>query len=180
MTDELRRVVAAAAVRDPQTVDAAHHALPPAIDGVVLHRPVVHADHRGSLTLVDVGPPVFVEPIVQMHESIIRPGRIKGWAMHTTYDDRYLITQSYLRVGLFDGRHGSPTEGAVVQIFFTPETPGLLRIPAGVWHADQNWGQTPARVLVMPSRPYTADAPDKARIDPHAGVIPFDWSLPDY
>jgi hypothetical protein len=31
----------------------------------------------------------------------------------------------------------------------------------------------------FPTRAYDAAAPDKFRIDPHSGAIPFDWSLPD-
>ncbi len=27
--------------------------------------------------------------------------------------------------------------------------------------------------------PYNREAPDKYRLDPHSGEIPFDWSLPD-
>ena len=31
----------------------------------------------------------------------------------------------------------------------------------------------------FPTRPYDADAPDKYRVDPHSGTIPFDWELRD-
>ncbi len=34
-------------------------------------------------------------------------------------------------------------------------------------------------VMNYPTRPYDPDVPDKYRIDPHAGVIPFDWSVRD-
>ena len=31
----------------------------------------------------------------------------------------------------------------------------------------------------FPTEPYDRETPDKYRIDPHSGEIPFDWSLPD-
>jgi dTDP-4-dehydrorhamnose 3,5-epimerase len=48
-----------------------------------------------------------------------------------------------------------------------------------VWHADQNYGETEARLVNFPTVPYDAAEPDKQRIDPHAGVIPFDWAIRD-
>ena len=31
----------------------------------------------------------------------------------------------------------------------------------------------------FPTRPYDHAEPDKYRIDPHSGLIPFDFTLPD-
>jgi dTDP-4-dehydrorhamnose 3,5-epimerase-like enzyme len=55
----------------------------------------------------------------------------------------------------------------------------MLRIPTGVWHANQNWGDTDALFINFPTEPHSYESPDKYRIDPHDGTIPFDWSLPD-
>ena len=49
----------------------------------------------------------------------------------------------------------------------------------GVWHADQNTGDVDAAILNFPTRAYDREDPDKHRIDPHSGEIPFDWSLRD-
>ena len=46
-------------------------------------------------------------------------------------------------------------------------------------HADQNIGDREARLLNFPTRPYDRADPDKYRIDPHSGAIPFDWELRD-
>ena len=99
--------------------------------------------------------------------------------MHDLQTDRYFVPRGQIRVALFDGREDSPTRGAVHEVYFTPATPGLVRIPPGVWHADQNWGESDAIVTNFPTVPYDPDLPDKYRIDPHAGVIPFDWTLRD-
>ena len=99
--------------------------------------------------------------------------------MHEHQADRYMISSGDIRVALFDGREDSPTAGAIVELYFGERNPGLLRIPTGVWHADQNWGETDARIVNFPTRAYNPEAPDKHRIDPHSGVIPFDWTLRD-
>jgi dTDP-4-dehydrorhamnose 3,5-epimerase len=65
------------------------------------------------------------------------------------------------------------------QIHFADESPVVLRIPPGVWHADQNTGTTEAIVVNFPTRPYDRAEPDEYRTDPHEGEIPFDFTLRD-
>jgi hypothetical protein len=40
-------------------------------------------------------------------------------------------------------------------------------------------GETEARIVNFPTRPYDHESPDKYRIDPHSAMIPFDWELRD-
>lgn len=172
--------VAQAAERDARTVDTAGRLLPPSIEGVRVKRLTTHVDHRGSLTaLLDARDPFWEEPIVYAYEFTINPGRIKGWGVHQKQTDRYFASDGNIRVVLFDGRQHSPTAGSLVALHFSDRSPGLVSIPPGVWHADQNWGTTKARVLNFPTRPYNPDDPDKSRIEPHSGIIPFDWELRD-
>jgi dTDP-4-dehydrorhamnose 3,5-epimerase len=179
-SEEVLEQIARVAQKDVSSVDADSRELPAEIEGVVLERLRTHADHRGALTpMLDLNRPFWAEPVVYAYEFTIRPGRIKGWGMHEFQADRYVITNGNVRVVLFDGRDDSPSGGRTAQFFFTEATPGTLRIPPGVWHADQNWGETIARLLNFPTRPYNPDSPDKHRIDPHSGAIPFDWRLPD-
>jgi len=168
------------AERDRQTVDASGRELGPQIEGVLLKRLVRLADHRGSLAVViDLREPFWAEPVVYAYEFTILPGRIKGWGMHELQTDRYVVSSGNIRVVLYDGRVESETHGRIEQFFFTPSTGGLLMIPPGVWHADQNWGETEARIVNFPTRPYDHESPDKYRIDPHSAMIPFDWELRD-
>jgi dTDP-4-dehydrorhamnose 3,5-epimerase len=168
------------ATRDQPTVDASSRELGMGIEGVDLRRLTSHADPRGALTpVLDSRDPFWSEPIVYAYRITIRPGRIKGWGMHELQADRYFVSGGNVRVALFDGRSESTTTGRIAEVHFTDLTPGLLRIPPGVWHADQNWGETEAHVINFPTRAYDPDAPDKFRIDPHDGTIPFDWSIRD-
>jgi dTDP-4-dehydrorhamnose 3,5-epimerase len=138
------------------------------------------ADDRGTLTeLVDLESDFWSEPIVHAYRITIRPGRIKGWGMHKHQADRYVVTSANLRVVLFDGRTASPTFHSLKQFHFGPGDPALLRIPPGVWHADQNYGDEDATIINFPTRAYDPSNPDKFRIDPDSGEIPFDWDLPN-
>ncbi len=151
----------------------------PSIDGVELVRLTTHVDHRGSLTPIMGDPSFWSEPVVHAYRITIRPGRIKGWGMHKLQADRYCIAAGDLRVVLFDGRVESRSHGEYDVFAFGSETPALLRIPPGVWHADQNTGDEDVEIVNFPTRAYDADDPDKYRIDPHSGEIPFDWTLRD-
>jgi len=150
------------------------------IDGVELVRVTPYVDHRGALTeVVNFDHPFWREEVVYAYCFTIGPGRIKGWGMHKLQTDRYAIVNGSVRVVLFDGRSESPTQGLVDVRQLTGEAPSLLASPPGVWHADQNWGDDDALIFNFPTRPYDPTSPDKFRLDPHSGEIPFDWSLPD-
>lgn len=172
--------VARAARREPRTVDSEGRRLAPPIDGVVVKRLTVHLDHRGDLApFLDGRDPFWAEPVVYAYRISINPGVIKGWGMHEHQADRYLAADGRVRVVLFDGRRDSPTAGELAELQFGERNPGLVLIPPGVWHADQNWGDAPAHIVNFPTRAYDPEHPDKFRIDPHSGVIPFDWTLRD-
>lgn len=160
--------------QDAQTVDVTGQALPPKIPGVEVRRLTTHADHRGALTAFIDGSEFWAEPIVYAYRFSILPGRIKGWGMHRKQTDRYFIVSGNVRVVLHD-----PASGIFEQFYFTDATPGLVKIPPGIWHADQNFGPTEAHVCNFPTRAYDPLDPDKFRIAPHSGELAFDWSLPD-
>lgn len=150
------------------------------IEGVEIQRLTPLVDHRGSLMeVVNLDWPFWREPIVHCYEIAIAPGRIKGWGMHKLQADRYVVSAASMRVVLYDGRVGSPTQQRLVQFHFSDRSPGLLRIPPGVWHADQNTGDDTARFVNFPTRAYDPAHPDKYRLDPHSNAIPFDWELRD-
>ncbi len=179
-TAQALRAAEKAAVRDSPTVDKDSRALASGIVGVEVKRLAVHADPRGVLTpVLDARDPFWDEPIVYAYRFSILPERIKGWGKHDLQTDRYFVVCGSVRVVLFDGREGSESAGEIVQVHFTDGTPGVVKIPPGVWHADQNWGDTEAHVINFPTHPYDPDQPDKYRIDPHGGAIAFDWSIRD-
>jgi dTDP-4-dehydrorhamnose 3,5-epimerase len=165
---------------DGPTVDSSGRRLSTGIEGVVYSRAVTHVDHRGTLTeALNFDDDFWDEAVVYAYHVTIRPGMIKGWGMHRKQADRYLVLAGSLRVVLHDARVRSPTYREFAQFDFSEVSPGRLLIPPGVWHADQNWGRTDALLINFPTRAYEHAAPDKHRIDPHSGVIPFDFALAD-
>ncbi len=141
------------------------------LEGVVAAAGVVHVDHRGTLMeTINFDDPFWDEPIVYAYAFTVAPGRIKGWGMHRHQTDRYAALAGKLRVVLYDGRPNSPTFQRFAEFHFSDEAPGFLRIPPGVWHADQNWGKTDAHIVNFPTHPYDHANPDKFRIDPHSDV----------
>jgi dTDP-4-dehydrorhamnose 3,5-epimerase len=150
------------------------------VAGVRVRRIHGYHDHRGALQpFLEMTDPFWDEPVVHGYLFTIRPGRIKGWGMHRRQADRYCVLNGDVRVALYDGREGSATYRHVCELFFTDATPGLVYIPQGVWHAAQNYGDSLARIFNLPTTRFDPADPDKYRIDPHSGEIPFDWRLPD-
>jgi dTDP-4-dehydrorhamnose 3,5-epimerase len=168
-------------LKDEQTVDDQGRELFSGVAGAEVVRLSPHADGRGWLIpFLDLGNPFWKdEPPVYAYAIMARPGVIKGWGMHRHQADRYFVSPGRLRVVLYDGREDSPTFQKYQQIWFSDETAGLVRIPAGVWHADQNWGDRDVTLINFPTRAYDPDDPDKFRLDPHGGEIPFDWTVRD-
>jgi dTDP-4-dehydrorhamnose 3,5-epimerase len=168
------------ASKDASTRDSQGRPSGPLIEGVVYERLQPHVDRRGELVeVVNFDHPFWSEPVVYAYCFTIAPGRIKGWGMHKLQADRYFIAAGCVRVVLYDGRVDSPTFERFNQFYFSDAARGLLRIPPGVWHADQNWGDEPATAINYPTRPFDHANPDKYRLDPHSSEIPFDWTLRD-
>lgn len=178
MTEPTEDEIVPDAPRDPPVAGADGGPSIP-IDGVMLRRLASIVDHRGSLLPLELDGPFWQAPVVHVYQFTIRPGRIKGWGMHRLQADRYFAANGRVRVVLHDGRVRSPTHGQFAEFHFSEQSPGLLYIPPGVWHADQNTGERDAVMMNFPTRAFDRLAPDKYRIDPHSGSIPFDWTLRD-
>ena len=123
---------------------------------MLIERPVRHVDHRGSLfEAVNPDHPFWSEPIVSCEWVVTAPGMIKGWGMHLESTDRYVLGSGRMRVVLYDGRLDSPTHGRIAQFHFSEQAPGWLRIPCGVWHANQNYGDVDATFVNFPTEAYS-------------------------
>ncbi len=149
------------------------------IEGVVVERPPLHVDHRGSLfEVVNLDHPFWSEPVVHCEWVVTSPGMVKGWGMHLESTDRYVVGAGRIRVVLHDGRVDSPSYRRFAQFHFGDQSPGWLRIPCGVWHANQNYGTTDAIFVNFPTEPYHYEDPDKYRVDPYdRAQIDFDWTI---
>lgn len=87
--DQLRRA--------KQTVTAAGTRVAQIIDGVKIKQTVTHQDERGSLGEIYNQSWNFDDvPMVHAYFVTIRPGRVKGWAIHEHQIDRYFFAMGLL------------------------------------------------------------------------------------
>lgn len=146
------------------------------IDGVWVHDIPTQMDERG--TLFEAFDPRWEwspGDMVSAHCFTIRPGMVKGWVLHETYDDRTLVLAGEMKLVLFDPRPDSPTAGQVDEIFLSGERRQIVRTPQNVWHAAQNIGISDLMVLDMPTRLYDYAAPDKHRLPLDTKLIPYSF-----
>jgi dTDP-4-dehydrorhamnose 3,5-epimerase len=171
----LSDIVAAEHVpRDSPSVTASGQSLVALIDGVRLRPLVTQVDERG--TLCEMFNPAWGfddTPLVYVYQVSLLPGRVKGWALHLEQDDRLFFAHGRLRVVLFDGRKASPSSRQINRLEVGELNRCLVRIPAGVYHAVHNIGETEAYFCNMPTAPYRHDHPDKFRLPLDNDVIPY-------
>jgi dTDP-4-dehydrorhamnose 3,5-epimerase len=141
--------------------------------GVSFHEVTTHIDDRGSLVeLYDPRWGWHDAPMVYSYCFTLRPGAIKGWAMHKKHEDRYFILIGELELVLYDDREGSPTRGMVSKIYLSELNRRLINIPAGIWHANRNIGGKDVVAVNFPTQPYDRSDPDKYRLPPNNDTIP--------
>jgi dTDP-4-dehydrorhamnose 3,5-epimerase len=159
---------------DQATVTPEGERLETLIDGVRVRPAKVQLDERGSLTEMYSEAWSFTdEPLRYVYQTTIRVGVVKGWVIHYEQDDRLFFDNGAVKVVLYDARAGSATYGAINELFFGSAKRALLRIPAGVFHAVANIGESEVRFVNLPTRPYRHERPDKARLPTDTDAIPY-------
>lgn len=146
------------------------------IDGVVLNPTAIIGDDRGViLELIDLSQPYWSEGAPYVYMGTCRPNRAKGWGMHKTHTDRYMVLSGEMVLVLYDAREESASFGTVQEFFLTRDGLNQLTIPAGVWHAHFNPGATDLIFANAPTKPYNHVDPDKWRLPIHNDVIPYQF-----
>ncbi len=144
------------------------------VDGAIFRSTTTHADGLGSVTeIFSVGWSFTDAPVVHVYEVTVRLGQIKGWVVHSTYDDRLYFANGCAKVALYDAREGSRTEGLVDVRFLGAHDRGLLVIPRGVYHAIRNVGASDLTFVNLPTRAYDYASPDKYRLSAESPAIPY-------
>jgi dTDP-4-dehydrorhamnose 3,5-epimerase len=172
-----------ASLRDQETVTEEGQSLQRYPSGVSVRPLLVHSDDRGEvMEMMDPRWGWHPAPLIFTYCSTIRPGWAKGWGMHRRHDDRYCLMRGRMKLVLFDPREDSPTKGMVSEIYLVEKSPVLVSIPIGVWHADENVGETEVIIVNFPTIPYDHADPDKYRLPLHTDLIPyrFDPSVRGY
>ncbi|HVT61457.1 MAG TPA: dTDP-4-dehydrorhamnose 3,5-epimerase family protein [Thermoanaerobaculia bacterium] len=161
-------------VKDAQSVTPEGVPVAPRIAGVAVRMATTHVDERGEICEIyspawGLGP----VPLVYVYQSLVRPGKVKGWVVHRLQDDRLFVSLGFIKIVLYDARSESPTLGMVNEILLSERNRGLVIVPQGVYHAVQNIGESDALFLNMPSLPYDHANPDKYRLPLDTDAIPY-------
>jgi dTDP-4-dehydrorhamnose 3,5-epimerase len=141
-------------------------------------RPVPHEDGTVSEVARASWPEINL-PIVQVHVTTTQPGRIRAWGLHRHSTDRLFVVSGLVSIVVYDGRHDSPTAGALNEFKVSERNPGLLVIAPNLYHGWKNIGTTEAFIINMPSSQYDYDHPDALDLPydaPEApDIVPFRW-----
>src|SRR4051812_39029945 len=163
-----------APVADRPTVTPEGERIEERIEDVRVRPAIVQSDERGSVTEIYSESWDFSDdPLVYVYQTTIRVGQKKGWVVHYDQADRLFFENGAVKVVLYDARAGSPTFGLVNELFFGSANRALLLIPAGVFHAVVNIGESELSFVNCPTRPYQHANPDKSRLPVDTDAIPY-------
>jgi len=169
------------AVRDRDDPDRAAGLPPDALDpDGTLHGLRVHVDARGAL-FEAWRRSWFGGEVAQAYVSVTAPGVVKGWHLHLSQTDRFVLVRGRIIVAVYDlrGTLGmQPADGdAVREVALDADlAPRSLTIPPGHAHGWINAGGGDAWTLNLCSSEY--DGRDEFRRAAHDGPAPgvvYDW-----
>lgn len=145
------------------------------IDGVVVAARAQIVDERGKIMHALRCDDAEFERFGEVYFSWVNPGAIKAWHLHTEMTLNYVCPVGLIKLVLFDAREGSPTKGALQELFLGPENYKLVRVPAGVWNGFKGVAVTPSMVCNVATIPHRKD--EILRKDPFSPDIPYDWAI---
>jgi dTDP-4-dehydrorhamnose 3,5-epimerase len=147
------------------------------IQGVEIKQLARHADERGFLMeLLRSDDPVFTK-FGQCYVSMNYPGVIRAWHWHKKQDDFFVVVKGMIKVGLYDLREGSPTQGEAAELYLGDNNSIMVKIPIGVVHGYKTVGTEPSLLINFPSELYNPQEPDEYRLPWDTDQIPFDWDI---
>lgn len=145
------------------------------IDGVLVLPLKQIPDERGKVMhMLRCDDPHF-EQFGEIYFSMVYPGVIKGWHLHTEMTLNYAVVAGMIKLVLYDDRIDSPTRGAIMEIFTGEDNYQLIKIPRLIWNGFKGIGVTPALVANCATIPHRPD--EIRRKDPFTSDIPYDWNL---
>jgi dTDP-4-dehydrorhamnose 3,5-epimerase len=111
----------------------------------------------------------------EIYFSLIYPGVVKGWHLHTRMTLNYAVPVGMVKLVCHDDREGSPSRGQTLEIHVGELNYVLVTIPPGVWNGFKGEGAVPALVANCATIPH--DPAEIERLDPSDSSIPYDWAL---
>jgi len=145
------------------------------IDGVVITSLRQIADERGKIMhMMRADDPQF-ERFGEIYFSMIYPGAIKAWHLHTKMTLNYAVVIGMVKLVLYDPRPSSLTKGQIQEIFVGEQNYVRVKIPPGIYNGFKGLGTAPALVANCATIPH--DPSEIQRFDPFSQDIPYQWDL---
>jgi dTDP-4-dehydrorhamnose 3,5-epimerase len=145
------------------------------IDGIVITPLRQIPDERGKIMhMMRSDDPQF-ERFGEIYFSMVYPGAIKAWHLHTKMTLNYAVVAGMVKLVLYDPRSSSPTKGEVQEIFLGEQNYARVKIPPGIYNGFKGIGAIPAIVANCSTIPH--DPAEIQRLDPFSKDIPYDWDL---
>lgn len=115
------------------------------------------------------------EKFGEIYFSVVYPGVIKGWHLHTKMTINYAVVSGMIKLVLFDKRENSKTNGTILELFIGEDNYSLVRVPPGIVNGFKGIG---AKTAIVANCATIVHDPDEiTRIDPFKNNIPYKWDL---
>ena len=145
------------------------------IDGIIITPLRQIPDERGKIMhMLRCDEPQF-ERFGEVYFSMVYPGAIKAWHLHTKMTLNYAVVSGMIKLVLYDPRPSSRTKGEVQEIFMGEQNYVRVTIPPGIYNGFKGIGVTPALVANCATTPH--DPSEIQRLDPFSRDIPYSWDL---
>ena len=147
------------------------------IQGVKLRNLQVNADERGHLVEIFREDWEEYDPKPAMsYYSLSYPGVIRAWHRHTRGQiDHFVCPTGRIKVGIYDDREDSSTQGEVDTFVIGEHNQKVVRIPGECWHGFKIVGNEQALLINFPTNLYDYEDPDEKRLPPDTDEIPMNW-----
>lgn len=145
------------------------------IEGVRVVRLLKIPDERGCIMQMLRSTDPHFERFGEIYFSVVHPGVVKGWHLHTLMTLNYAVVSGVIKLVLYDDRPDSKSRGELMELFPGDENYILVTIPPGVWNGFKGVGTESAIVANCATHPH--DPAEIQRMDPHDNSIPYDWAL---
>jgi len=147
----------------------------PLIEGVQVFPLRQIVDERGKIMHMLRRDAPHFEQFGEIYFSVVYPGVIKGWHLHTRMTLNYAVVVGSIKLVLYDPRPGSQTKGEIAEIFVGEANYALVRIPPGIWNGFKGIGPVTSVVANCATEPH--DPAEILRMDPFSSEIKYDWAL---
>jgi len=146
------------------------------IKGVKIKSLSKAVDERGSIFhMLRRDDPDF-EKFGEIYFSLVYPGVVKGWHLHTKMTLNYAVIQGMIKLVLFDDRKGSSTRGEIMEIFTGEDNYALITIPPLIWNGFKGIGTKSAIVANCSTLPH--DPKEIKRMNPlNNKIIKYNWDV---